>query len=107
VIGEIGVFSPDRRRTATVVVCSTDCVAYELTERKTKELYFQNPAFGYAVMQLIVGRLLENQHFGLAVAESTHPASTAAEYEHASSNADCATGRGGKRSDAREAPTID
>jgi hypothetical protein len=29
------VFAPDRRRTATVVVCSTDCVVYELTERKT------------------------------------------------------------------------
>lgn len=64
VIGEIGVFAPDRRRTATVVVCATDCVVYELTERKAKELYFQDPAFGYAVMQLIVGRLLENQQFG-------------------------------------------
>jgi CRP/FNR family transcriptional regulator, cyclic AMP receptor protein len=63
VIGEIGVFAPDRKRTATVVVCATDCVVYELTERKTKELYFQNPAFGYAVMQLIVARLLENQRF--------------------------------------------
>jgi CRP-like cAMP-binding protein len=66
VIGEIGVFAPDRKRTATVVVCATDCVVYELTESKTRELYFQNPAFGYAVMQLIVGRLLENQRFGVA-----------------------------------------
>jgi CRP/FNR family cyclic AMP-dependent transcriptional regulator len=78
-IGEIGVFAPDHRRTATVVVCATDCVVYELTERKTKELYFQNPAFGYAVMQLIIGRLLENQRLGFAVAVSTKPASTAAE----------------------------
>lgn len=61
VIGEIGVFAPDHRRTATVVACSTDCVVYELTERKTRELYFQNPAFGYAVMQLIIRRLLENR----------------------------------------------
>jgi hypothetical protein len=49
-------------------------VVYELTERKTKELYFQNPAFGYAVMQLIIGRLLENQHFGFAVPEIAQPA---------------------------------
>ena len=74
VIGEIGLFAPDHRRTATVVVCSTDCVVYELTERKTKELYFQNPAFGYAVMQLIIGRLLENQHFGFAAPEIAQPA---------------------------------
>jgi hypothetical protein len=78
VIGEIGVFSPDRRRTATVVVCSTDCVVYELTERKTKELYFQNPAFGYAVMQLVIDRLLENQRSGFATS-GAQPASGAAE----------------------------
>jgi CRP-like cAMP-binding protein len=60
VIGEIGVFAPDHRRTATVV-CITDCVIYELSERKALELYYQNPSFGYAVLQLIITRLLENQ----------------------------------------------
>jgi CRP/FNR family transcriptional regulator, cyclic AMP receptor protein len=60
VIGEIGVFAAEQRRTATLV-CLTDCDLYELTERRTKELYFQNPAFGFAVMQLIITRLLENQ----------------------------------------------
>ncbi len=79
VIGEIGVFSPDRRRTATVVVCSTDCVVYELTERKTKELYFQNPNFGYAVMQLVIGRLLENQKSGPMQAGVAQSSSSAAE----------------------------
>lgn len=58
VVGEIGVFSANKRRMATVV-CLTDCELYELTESRTKELYFQNPGFGYAVMQLIIGRLLE------------------------------------------------
>ena len=60
VTGEIGVFAADQRRTATVL-CQTGCVVYELTERRTKELYFQNPGFGYAVMQLIITRLVENQ----------------------------------------------
>jgi CRP/FNR family cyclic AMP-dependent transcriptional regulator len=60
VIGEIGVFAVEQRRTATLI-CLTDCDLCELTERRTKELYFQNPAFGYAVMQLIITRLLENQ----------------------------------------------
>jgi CRP/FNR family transcriptional regulator, cyclic AMP receptor protein len=60
VVGEIGVFAPNHRRTATVR-CQTDCVIYELAERKAMELYFQNPSFGYAVLQLIISRLLE-QH---------------------------------------------
>lgn len=60
VIGEIGVFAPDHFRTATVV-CMTQCTVYEISENKTKELYFQNPGFGYAVLQLIIARLLENQ----------------------------------------------
>jgi CRP/FNR family transcriptional regulator, cyclic AMP receptor protein len=60
VIGEIGIFSPHQRRTATVRG-KTDCFLYELTEAKAKELYFQDRSFGYAVLQLIIARLLENQ----------------------------------------------
>src|SRR6476620_1319342 len=60
VIGEIGVFAPDHRRTASVV-CITDCIVYELSERKALELFYQNPSFGYGVLQLIITRLLENQ----------------------------------------------
>jgi hypothetical protein len=58
-VGEIGVFARNRTRTATVI-CNTDCEVYELSEIKAKELYFQNPAFGYAVLQIIISRLLEN-----------------------------------------------
>jgi len=60
VVGEIGIFAPDHKRTATVM-CRTDCVIYELTERKTRELFFQNPAFSYALLQLIIARLSDNQ----------------------------------------------
>ncbi|HKT19304.1 MAG TPA: cyclic nucleotide-binding domain-containing protein [Stellaceae bacterium] len=59
VFGEIGIFAPDHRRTETVV-CVTDCELFELAEDKAKELYFQNPSFGYAVIRLIIMRLLEN-----------------------------------------------
>jgi hypothetical protein len=38
-------------RMATVV-CVTDCEVYELPESKAKELYFQDPPFGYAVLQI-------------------------------------------------------
>jgi hypothetical protein len=33
----------------------------KIAERKAMELYFQKPSFGYAVLQLIISRLLE-QH---------------------------------------------
>ena len=59
IFGEIGLFSPDRRRTATVVA-ATDCDLYDLNEAKARELYFQNPSFGFAVLRLITMRLLEN-----------------------------------------------
>jgi CRP-like cAMP-binding protein len=59
VIGEIGVFAPNKTRTATVV-CRTDCDLFELTESKAKQLYFQDRSFGFAVLQLIIARLVEN-----------------------------------------------
>jgi CRP-like cAMP-binding protein len=59
VVGEIGVFAPNQRRTASVV-CRTDCDLFELTEHKAKELFFQDRSFSFAVMQLIISRLVEN-----------------------------------------------
>jgi CRP/FNR family transcriptional regulator, cyclic AMP receptor protein len=58
-VGEIGVFAPNQRRTATIV-CRTDCSVLELTESKAKQLYFQDRSFGFAVLQLIIVRLVEN-----------------------------------------------
>jgi hypothetical protein len=59
VLGEIGVFARDQARTATVTA-RTDCRLYALTESKAKQLFFQDRSFGFAVMQLIINRLLEN-----------------------------------------------
>jgi CRP-like cAMP-binding protein len=53
------VFAPNQQRTATIV-CRTDCNMLELTESKAKQLYFQDRSFGFAVLQLIISRLLEN-----------------------------------------------
>jgi CRP/FNR family transcriptional regulator, cyclic AMP receptor protein len=59
VLGEIGIFARDQKRTATVE-CMSECEVYEISETRTKQLYFQNPAFGFAVMKVVIGRLLEN-----------------------------------------------
>ena len=56
------------------VVCDTDCEVYEFSDIKAKELYFQNPSFGYAVLQIIIGRLLENMNLSTG---STHIAGLA------------------------------
>jgi CRP-like cAMP-binding protein len=58
-VGEIGVFAPNQQRTATIV-CRTDCNMLELTESKAKQLYFQDRSFGFAVLQLIISRLVED-----------------------------------------------
>ena len=58
-VGEIGVFAPNQTRTATVR-CHTDCSFLELTEHKAKQIYFQDRSFGFAVLQLIIARLVEN-----------------------------------------------
>jgi CRP/FNR family transcriptional regulator, cyclic AMP receptor protein len=59
VLGEIGIFARDQRRTATIV-CVSDCELYEMSESKAKQLYFQDRTFGLAVLQLIIARLMEN-----------------------------------------------
>jgi CRP/FNR family cyclic AMP-dependent transcriptional regulator len=73
-LGEIGVFAKDHKRTATVR-CVTDCEVYELTEAKAKEIYFQNPAFGYAILRIIITRLLED----LRLSEARIPTEFAAD----------------------------
>ena len=55
-IGEIGLFSPDNRRTLTVD-CATDCTLYSLTTEAMAQLYYQNPKLGFHIMRLIVARL--------------------------------------------------
>jgi hypothetical protein len=69
-IGEIGLFSPDKKRTQTVV-CATDGELYEMTDEMIFQLYYQNPKLGFYFMRLVAGRLLNDlrrQEAGLATA---------------------------------------
>lgn len=59
IVGEIGVFAVNQLRTATVV-CRTDCSLLELIGHKAKQLYFQDRSFSFAVLQVIIDRLVEN-----------------------------------------------
>lgn len=58
-IGEIGLFSPERKRTQTVV-CETDGELYEMTGEMIFQLYYQNPRLGFYFMRLVVARLLKD-----------------------------------------------
>lgn len=58
-VGEIGLFAPDNRRTLTLEAAS-DCVVYSLTAEEMALLYYQNPKLGFHVMRLIVARLMRD-----------------------------------------------
>ncbi len=59
VLGEIGIFTPENRRTATAV-CETDCDLYTLSHDVMLQLYYQNPRFGLFLVRIIVRRLIKN-----------------------------------------------
>jgi CRP-like cAMP-binding protein len=67
-IGEIGLFSPDKRRTQTIV-CETDGELYQMTDEMIYRLYYQNPKLGFYFIRLIVERLLRDIRRGAVVAE--------------------------------------
>lgn len=57
VIGEIGLFSPQRQRISSAR-CLSDCEFMTITDRKVLDLYYQNPEFGFFLLRLITGRLV-------------------------------------------------
>ena len=65
VIGEIGLFAPDRKRTQTVS-CATDGELYEMTEEMIFRLYYQNPKLGFYFIRVVAARLLKDVQRGEA-----------------------------------------
>jgi len=55
--GEIAFFAPDKRRSMTAR-CVTACTVLHIDETTFKQLYYQNPAFGFEVVSLVAGRLM-------------------------------------------------
>jgi CRP-like cAMP-binding protein len=62
-VGEIGLFAPDRRRTQTLV-CETGGELYRMTEEMMFRLYYQNPELGFYLMRLVAQRLLRDVERG-------------------------------------------
>ena len=61
-LGEIGLFTPDGRRTMTVR-CKSDVQTAMIDYDQFKQLYFQNPQFGFRLLHLIVARLQSSREF--------------------------------------------
>ena len=59
VMGELGFLAPDNRRTATVECIEDGQVLFILYD-KVRELYFQDPDFGFYFLKLTSERLLQN-----------------------------------------------
>jgi len=56
-MGEIGLFSPEKKRTQSLVA-ETDGELYYMSEEMIFLLYYQNPKLGFYLMRLVVQRLL-------------------------------------------------
>jgi phosphotransferase system glucose/maltose/N-acetylglucosamine-specific IIC component len=86
IFGEIAFFAPDRRRTLTAR-CLEDSEVLAINESTVRQLYFQNPEFGFQVIGLVAGRLsadirrleaaLDARREGDAAAASDTPISSA------------------------------
>ena len=55
IFGEIAFFSPDRRRRLTAR-CADNCTVLSIDESTVKQLYYQNPAFGFNMIELVAAR---------------------------------------------------
>lgn len=58
-VGELGLLSPGGRRTQSLV-CVESGELLSLSYDKFRELFLQNPKFGFSFLQLTAGRLFEN-----------------------------------------------
>lgn len=71
-IGEIGVFAPDNRRTGTAI-CESDAELGAINDQKVLQLYYQNPTFGFHMFRLVLRRMLENERRQLAQSSASRP----------------------------------
>ncbi|MCV2354608.1 cyclic nucleotide-binding domain-containing protein [Paucibacter sp. B2R-40] len=59
IFGEIALFSPDRIRTSTVR-CVTACTVLRIHDSTVRQLYYQDHAFGFHLIDLLASRLSDD-----------------------------------------------
>ena len=59
ILGEIALFSPSGLRTKTAR-CVSACTVLQIHESTVKQLYYQNPSFGFHLINLLAGRLSDD-----------------------------------------------
>ncbi len=87
IFGEIAFFAPDRKRTGTAR-CVGPCTVLRIDETTFKQLYYQNPDFGFEVVRLIAGRLtrdIQRLEMELAQAKSREAHGVNAQGAHGTS----------------------
>jgi CRP/FNR family transcriptional regulator, cyclic AMP receptor protein len=60
VFGEVGLFAPQGVRTLTAV-CEEPCRLSTISRERALELYYQNPKFGFFLIRLVSGLVLEER----------------------------------------------
>ena len=60
--GEMGVFSSDPIRLATLR-CGSEVELLSMTDKQIKQLYYQNPQFGFYLIQLLLKRFSQNDGY--------------------------------------------
>ncbi len=63
-LGEMGIFSPFNSRTDTAICMDDDMELYSITDSGVKQLYYQNPEFGFYLVKLITGRFISGFEMG-------------------------------------------
>jgi hypothetical protein len=71
IFGEMGVFASEQVRSATLR-CKTDVELLSMTDKQIRQLYYQNPDFGFYLIQLLLKRFSQNElHSALKVTSPT------------------------------------
>jgi CRP-like cAMP-binding protein len=86
IVGELGMLSPDRKRTQSLR-CVEAGEIRSITYNQVEQLYFQNPAFGFYFLRLASQRLfvnLENMERRLAALSASQGETGASEMQAAS-----------------------
>ncbi len=60
IFGEMGVFAHEQVRSATLR-CKTDVELLVMTDKQIRQLYYQNPDFGFYLIQLLLKRFAHNE----------------------------------------------